>query len=152
MKIKNLILIIIFFFQISCGYKIANSVNDYKFNISDYNLKGDKKINNILERNFKRLKNNNDYSKIFELNFNNKITRSIMSKDTSGKALTYKLKITVDLEILENNNLLNKITFTEKTDYNNTDSKFELKQYEDILTEDLVDQIIIQINNYLSSI
>ena len=152
MKIRNLILIIIFFFQLSCGYKIANNINDYKFKISDYNLKGDKKINNILDRNFKKFKDNKDFSKTFEININNKIKRSIESKDSSGNALTYKLEITVELNVLNNQNLVNEITFIEKTNYNNTDSKFELKQYEDILIQDLIDQIIIKINNYLSSI
>ncbi len=152
MKIRNLILIIIFFFQLSCGYKIANNINDYKFKISDYNLKGDKKINNILDRNFKKFQDNKDFSKTFEININNKIKRSIESKDSSGNALTYKLEITVELNVLNNQNLVNEITFIEKTNYNNTDSKFELKQYEDILIQDLIDQIIIKINNYLSSI
>ena len=152
MKIRNLILIIIFFFQLSCGYKIANNINDYKFKISDYNLEGDKKINNILDRNFKKFQDNKDFSKTFEININNKIKRSIESKDSSGNALTYKLEITVELNVLNNQNLVNEITFIEKTNYNNTDSKFELKQYEDILIQDLIDQIIIKINNYLSSI
>ena len=32
------------------------------------------------------------------------------------------------------------------------DSKFELKQYENILVRDLIDEITIEINNYLNSI
>ena len=152
MKIRNLILIIIFIFQFSCGYKIANNINDYKFKISDYNLQGDKKVNNILDRNFKKFQNNEDFSKTFEINIINKVKRSIESKDSSGNVLTYKLEITVELDVLNNQNLVNEIIFIEKTNYNNTDSKFELKQYEDILIQDLIDQIIIKINNYLSSI
>jgi len=152
MKITNLILIILFFFQLSCGYKIANNLNDYKFKVSDYKLQGDKKINNILDRNFKRLNYINDYSKTFELNLTSEVKSSIIAKDTSGNALAYRLKITIELEVFENKNFVNKILFSEETDYNNNDSKFELKQYEDILTQDITDQIITKINNYLSSI
>ena len=152
MKIKNFILVNTLILQLSCGYKLANNISDYKFKISDYELKGDKKVNNILERNFKRLQNPDDFSKIFKLNINNTVNRTIMSKDTSGNALTYKLEVKVDIEVLNNENSINKISFIEKTDYNNTDSKFELKQYEDILIQDLMDQIIVKINNYLSSI
>ncbi len=62
------------------------------------------------------------------------------------------MEVKVDLKILKNDNLLNEISFIEKTNYDNTDSKFELKQYEEILLQDLVNQIVFQINNYLSTI
>ena len=58
MKSSKLILIILLFSQISCGYKIANNVNDYNFNILKYQLSGERKVNNILERNFKRFQKN----------------------------------------------------------------------------------------------
>ena len=62
------------------------------------------------------------------------------------------MEVTVDIKVFKNDNLLNEISFIEKTNYDNTDSKFELKQYEDILLQDLVNQIVFQINNYLSTV
>ena len=44
------------------------------------------------------------------------------------------------------------ISFNEETNYAAAQSKFELKQYEEILTRDLVNQIILEINNYLSTV
>ena len=78
--------------------------------------------------------------------------RSTTSKDSSGNILTYKLEIVIKLKIFENSNLINEISFNESTDYNNTTSKFELKQYEDILLQDLTNQLIVKINNHLSTV
>ena len=152
MKIYKITTLIIIFFLSACGYKIANNIEDYKFSVSKYNLKGEKKINNILDRNFKRFVKNENSIKVFEIESTSKFDTSIMSKDSTGKAASYKMEITIDLNISSNNDLLKRISFNEKTNYDNTDSKFELKQYEDIILQDLVDKIVFQINNYLSTI
>lgn len=152
MKINRFILILLLSFHSACGYKIANNLENYNFKILDYKLEGVREINNILEGNFKRFKKNENSSKIYSLESNSKLTKSITSKNISGDALTYKLEILVTLKVLENSALLEEISFRETTNYNNTDSKFELKQYEDILVQDLMDQINSQINNYLSSL
>ena len=153
MKIFKIILIFLFFFQVSCGYKIVNKLDNFKFKIINYKLTGEKKINNILEKNFKRFKNNDAISTSdFIIHANNKIDRSITSKNTSGEALSYNLKISINIKIYEDGNQLNEITFNESTSYDNLDSKFELKQYENILIQDLTDQMVIKINNHLNSL
>ena len=152
MKINKIILITLLFFQVACGYKIVNNVDGYKFNISTYELKGERKINNILKRNFKRFQDNPNSKKKFNIKSHSNVNKSITSKNISGDALTYEMKVLVEIDLLENNNTIKKITFEEKTDYNNNTSKFELKQYEDILLQDLTNLIIFNINNYLSSI
>ena len=150
--IRKIILIILLFLQFGCGYKIANNSDYYKFQILSYELTGEKKINNILERNFKRFDDNKNSSSAYELKSDSKMIRSITSKDSSENVLTYKLEIIIKLEIFENDNLISKISFNEKTDYNNTTSKFELKQYENILIEDLTNKLLVQINNHLSTV
>ena len=153
MKIFRIILITLFFFQTSCGYKIVNNLDNFKFNIIDYKLSGEKKINNILDKNFKRFKNNISQSTSnFIVNANSSINRSITSKNSSGEALSYNLKITIIIEVYENNNLLTKFIFNESTSYDNLNSKFELKQYENILIQDLTNEIIYEINNKLNSL
>ena len=153
MKVFRIILITLFFFQTNCGYKIVNNLDNFKFEIIDYKLTGEKKINNLLDKNFKRFENNDSQSiSNFIIHADSSINRSIISKNSSGEALSYNLKITIVIEIYENNNLLNKTTFNENTTYDNLDSKFELKQYENILIQDLTDQIIFKINNKLNSI
>ena len=60
--------------------------------------------------------------------------------------------ISIEIEVFENGEMINRTKFTEKTDYSTAESKFELKQYEDILLKNLVDQIVFKINSYLGSI
>ena len=150
--IKKIILITLLLLQLGCGYKVANNSSYYKFQVLNYELTGEKKINNILDKNFKRFKDNKNSSLIYELFSNSKILRTITSKDSSENVLTYKMEVTIELKIFKDKNLIDEISFNEKTDYNNMTSKFELKQYENILLQDLTNEIIVQINNHLSSI
>ena len=149
--IRKIILIILLFLQFGCGYKIANNSDYYKFQILSYELTGEKKINNILRRNFDRFKDNINSPSVYRLTSESSMIKTITSKDSSENVLTFKLEILIKLEIFENNDLISEISFSEKTDYNNTSSKFELKQYEDILLQDLTNQLIAQINNHLST-
>ena len=54
MKIFKIIIIFLLFFQTGCGYKIVNNLDNFKFKIIDYKLTGEKKINDLLEKNFRR--------------------------------------------------------------------------------------------------
>ena len=153
MKIFKIILIFVFFFQVSCGYKIVNNLDNFKFKIIDYKLTGEKKINNILEKNFKRFESSDAISTSdFIIHANNEINRFITSKNTAGETLSYDLRISIIIEIYENGSLLNEKTCNENTSYDNLDNKFELKQYENILIQDLTNQMVIKINNHLNSI
>jgi len=153
MKIFRIILITLFFFQTNCGYKIVNNLDNFKFEIIDYKLTGEKKINNLLDKNFKRFENNDSQSiSNFIIHADSSINRSIISKNSSGEALSYNLKITIVIEIYENNNLLNKTIFNDNISYDNLNSKFELKQYENILIQDLTNEMIYEINNKLNSV
>jgi len=150
--IRKIILITLLFLQFGCGYKIANNSDYYKFQILSYELAGEKKINNILRKNFDRFKDNINSPSVYRLTSENSMIKTITSKDSSENILTFKLEILIKLEIFEDNNLISEISFSEETDYNNTSSKFELKQYEDILLQDLTNQLIAQINKHLSTV
>ena len=65
--LKKIILIILLFLQFSCGYKIANNSSYYEFQILSYELTGEKKINNILDKNFKRFKDYKNSSSVYKL-------------------------------------------------------------------------------------
>ena len=152
MKIKKIYLLIIFFFQLSCGYKIANNIENYKFFITEYQLNGEREINILLEDNFKRFQQNENLQKAYKLKTNSEIIKTTTSKNTAGDDLTYRIEIFIDVEVTKIDNSKNQISFNGKTDYATAQSKFELKQYEEILTRDLVNQIILEINNYLSTV
>ena len=96
--IRKIFLIILILLQFGCGYKIANNSNYYKFQILSYELTGEKKINNILERNFNRFKNNISVAPVYKLTSDSKMIKSITSRDSSENVLTYKLEIIIKLE------------------------------------------------------
>ena len=152
MKIKKIFLLIIFFFQLSCGYKIANNIENYKFFITEYQLNGEREINILLEDNFKRFQQNENLQKAYKLKTDSRIIKTTTSKNAAGDDLTYKIEIFIDVEVTKIDNSKNQISFNEETNYAAAQSKFELKQYEEILTRDLVNQIILEINNYLSTV
>ena len=136
----------------ACGYKVANNLESYNFKIAEYKLNGEKKINNILERNFQRFNENSDQKNIIKIETNSKLITSVVSKNNAGEPVGYEMKITIQLNIFEKDKLLSNITFNKNTSYDNLSSKFELKQYEIILLKDLTEQIVLQINNHINSI
>lgn len=71
MKIKNIFIILLIFLS-SCGYKAVNNLGGYNFAINEYELSGDKKINFILENNFKKFKSNEKNKSNFKILANSK--------------------------------------------------------------------------------
>ena len=125
---------------------------DYKFEIVKTQFTGNSKVNRKIENYFLRLKKKNDTTRFFEIKTNSQLIKKVTSKNTLGEEASFSIKIIVLLEVFENNENITKSTFEKTVSYNNLNSKFELKQYENILTEDIVDQIILDISTYLSSI
>ena len=152
MKLIKYFLLILLIFSSSCGYKSINNLESYNFVINKYDLTGDKKINYILEKNFKRFQSDENDQLNFKILANSEKNISVLSKNTDGKVSTYNIEVIIELEIYKNQKMINSTVFKEKTSYDNLNSKFELKQYENILLKDLVDQIILKINNYINSL
>tara|TARA_B100000902_G_scaffold246935_1_gene233720 strand:- start:690 stop:1148 length:459 start_codon:yes stop_codon:yes gene_type:complete len=150
MKLKKYILITLLIFSSSCGYKSINNLESFNFVINEYEFTGDKKINYILERNFKRFQSDENNPSNFKILVSSEKNISAVSKNTDGKVSTYNIEVIVELEVFKNQKLVDSNTFKENINYDDLNSKFELKQYENILLKDLVDQIILKINNYIN--
>ena len=151
MRIIKYILLILLIFSSSCGYKAINNLEGFNFVINKYELTGDKKINYILEKNFKRFQSDESDQLSFKILTASEKNISILSKNTDGKVSTYNIEVIIKLEIFENDKLIDTIVFKENSNYDNLNSKFELKQYENILLKDLVNEIVLNINNYINS-
>ncbi len=152
MKKFILLLIIKLFLLTSCGYEIVNNVYDYQFEIKDTQFSGDQNINNKLEKHFSRFKEKNNATRFFDIKINSQLIKKTTSKNSAGEDISYSIKILVDIEITENNKKINTASFEKNINYNSLNSKFELRQYEKVLTNDLVEQIILDLNMYLVSI
>ena len=119
-KISYLLVIIFLAANIfSCsGYKPIFSSSNFKFKIADYTISGDKNLGNKIYSKLKYLEQNNENSDdakdIFIL-INTIKNKNETSKDSSGKALYYKINLSTTIivknYITEEEILNEKLTF-----------------------------------------
>ena len=149
---KQIILLLLLLLS-SCGYEAIyskkNSVN-YDFTVSDLSFVGDKTINlKIKEKlnNYAQDKKEKD----FILRISSTSEKIILSKNTAGDATSFKNSISINVEVLMNNKFKSNFIILESFNYNNTSNKFDLKQHEkDIknnLAEAASDKLIFKLSN-----
>ena len=83
---------------------------------------------------------------------NSIVTKKVTSKNSAGENASFSMKIKVELNIFENNQNIKSSNFEKNTNYNNLNSKFELKQYENVLVNNLTDEILVEMNSFLATI
>ena len=141
--IKNkTIIIFLFLFLSACGYQIVNSTKNNNIYIADYSLDGDKFINRILGKNFSK-NNNIAAKKRFTINTFSTVEKTINSKNKSGESISHTININIEFEILKDNNIIKVLELKESNSYNASENKFEQKQYERVLIENMVQNILI---------
>ena len=141
--IKNKIIIFfLFLFLSACGYQLVSNTANNDIYIADYNLDGDKFINRILEKNFS--KNNNITAKNrFTVNTFSTVEKIINSKNKSGESVALTITINIKFEILKDNNIIKVLELKDNNSYSASENKFEQKQYERVLIENMVQNILI---------
>ena len=149
MRILTIIFFIKLIFLSSCGYKIVNNIYDHNFSIKNLELTGNNQINKNLKKFFIKFKNKKDTNKFFDIKIDSSLIKKTTSKNSAGEDNSFSMKVLIKISILENNKIKNSSSFEKNISYNNLSSKFELKQYEKVLINDLTDQIILDINDYL---
>ena len=92
----------------------------------------------------KSLSNENAQNNL-NINLISKKEKNIISKNKSGEAEIFELSISVIIEINESNK-----TFIGTQNYNNIENKFELKEYEIEIEEQIINQIIDDILIHLA--
>ena len=136
---------ITFFFIIglsACSYKPIFSEQNYGFEIEKIILNGEKDINRIINSKLKSIKSDGEIEKErYTLVIQSKKSREIVSKDSKGDPLKFKLIIFVEYEVSKNGNLLLNNKIEKNNVYNNETDKFELEQTEDIILEKLTESI-----------
>ena len=139
---------IICLFLVSCGFQsiYVSDKSDFSFNKS--NALGEIKISKDIISNLSGLKKDDGkYELIIETAFKKEIT----SKNKKGDPEVFDMSLDVNVTLKKDNNILTN-RFREKLSYNNLKSKFELKQYENNLKSNLVQEITQDILIYLKSI
>jgi len=138
-KIK---IIIIFLLLSACGYQIDNNEVNTDIYIANYNLKGDKYINRVLSKSLSRSKNTNAKNEFTVTTFS-EVEKTVNSKNKSGENVNLTLNINIKFEIFNNNNLIKTLELKDSANYNSSNNKFEQKQYERVLIENMVENILV---------
>ena len=149
---KQIILLLLLLLS-SCGYEAIyskkNSVN-YNFSVSELNFVGDRTVNlKIKEKlnNYAQAKKDKD----FILRISSTSEKITLAKNTAGDATSFKNSVSVNVEVLMNNKFKSNFIILESFNYNNISNKFDLKQLEkDIknnLAEAAADKLIFKLSN-----
>ena len=135
--------LLILIFLEGCGYEPVYSSKNFLFKVGKIEYENSQ-INNQIVRSLKSLSNQNAQN-ILDLKLNSKKEKRIVSKNKSGDAEIFELKILVDVVI--NNQ---QKSFSSSQTYNNNENKFELNQYEIEIEKQIINGIIDDILIYLA--
>lgn len=145
---KILIPVIIILFLKSCGYTpIFTSKNlDINFNNIDYKKNA---LNKSFARSIKSLSNINS-SNFYDVEINAESNRTTVAKDSKGNAEVYKLELSLEITLIgKNNESKIKETFMKSVNYKNSSDKFQLKQNENNLIDQMTQGILQDILKFV---
>jgi len=146
------ITILIFFIMLSgCEYKPIFSTNKSNFAITEIKFVGEKKIASKINNNLKIYNNTENKNIFYKLEIYVNKEKNIITKDSKGNPKIFETKILVDFVVLENNEIKNKKKFVKNFTYNNNSNKFDLKQYEKSIEDNLINEIVSKIILHLHS-
>ncbi len=145
-KLKKIFIFPIFFlFFLSCGYTPIFSKKDVNFNIENIKFLGDKNVNEKINYSLSNYKNKSDKEKKVSLIINSSKKTYVTSKNPKGEAQTNKINIDTNVKIiLSENNFLVK-NFYKSSTYAVIDRKSKQKIIENKLTENMSNEIALQI-------
>ena len=127
-----------------CGYTpiYSSKSNSFKINNIEYE---DNRINQKIVKSLKSISNDNSSNEI-DLIISSSKEKRILSKNKSGKAEIFELRINLNVTYLNRVKTLNM-----KQNYSNVDNKFQLKEYEKIIEKQLIDELVDSLINYLTN-
>tara|TARA_B100000795_G_C22780498_1_gene432040 strand:- start:845 stop:1297 length:453 start_codon:yes stop_codon:yes gene_type:complete len=150
MRMKKLILILIFFALTNCGYKpMFSKSNNLDFGIRNIEMSGDKNVNRKIISLLDLQKGNKE--KKYDLNLISQKTIETAAKDKAGNTSIYRTKINVTFNLLESEILFKSKDFEGSFSYNTMKNKFDLLQYQRTIEINLIESIAEEIKIFLNS-
>ena len=149
---KKIILILSLLILANCGFKSILSTKNVNFKINKIEIQKNDSISSKIKKRLRIYTKNDSSDKIYNLKINSKKNRAITSKDTKGNPLTYEIIISTELEIFIEDKFIKKIAFKKGFNYNNRSNKFDLKQYEKSIKNNLISELSNKIIRYLNSL
>ena len=140
MKNKIILILTIAIILTSCEYQpIYNNsqLKNIKFDFVE--TKGDQQINKLIVNNFKRNQKKLNV-KIYKIKINSKFNKFALAKDKFGSPTDYKLLVTSNFEI-ENDEQKISLVISEEFVYKNLQENYDQSNYESIIKKNLAEQI-----------
>ena len=152
------IIILLIFISGCSGYEPIFNTKDLKFKIMDYSLEGDKILANKIYSKLYNISNasaDEPNTRRFKFLINVAKNKKTTSKDSTGKALKYKIELTTKIEItdISNNKVILNESFSSSSSYGAQDQySGDIKQ-ENIVIKNLINKtfedLVLKILNIL---
>ncbi len=134
---KNIFFVIVFIIFVQCGFKPMFANKEVNFKIEK--IKSNKKIE-IIENRLNNLRITNPKF-FYDLVIDYSESKTTLSKDSQGKSLLLRIKMNLNLKVIENNKIIMEKNYVSNFDYQNLDKKFELSDYENEIKKNMFDEI-----------
>ena len=138
---KKIILFLSFLLFVSCGYQPIFSNKSSNFLIKEIIYDKNDKISLKIKNRLNYLTLTKNYTKVIKLKLESEKKITISSKDKKGNPLVYKMTINNNIEIYSNDEIVNQKNISKDFSYKNTSNKFDLKQYEKTIEDNLIEII-----------
>lgn len=139
-------------FIISCGFTPIYSSKYSNYKIISFEKNINNNLTNYIQDRILMLSNDSAENVLkIDLSFSEDII--VILKDSKGDPKKNRLNINVDLKLFDvKDNLVSSQKFFENFEYNIDDNKFNLKQYEKNIKQNIVEEITQQINTFLAQV
>ena len=151
---RKIITLLLLTFISSCGYNAIYSkknLADSDFSINKISFTGNRDVNLKLKEKLNShtlIKKNKE----FELQIFSIEKKEILAKNISGDPISFKTTIIIEVKILMENRLKNNLQIVESFNYNNNDNKFNLREYERQIRNNLANNAAEKLIQKLSNI
>ena len=138
---KNIITLLLFLLLLQCGYKaVYNKDNLSNIKISVRELNGDTTLNNIINSKLKKY-SSIETEKVYVVDVNTSISKSILSKNTTGEATKLKLNAKMSFKVFFDETSQS-FVFKESINIDNLSDKYKQNNYENLIKRNFVDTVI----------
>ncbi len=144
------ILIVLIILTTSCGYQpiyLNKNIKNFEFN--KIITEGDNNINKQIINSI-GLKESIYDEKLNTLQIKSSYTIEETSKNSKGQVDTYRSRISIDIIIKKNKEIVKNKNFVETFLYNNKENKFELSNYQSDIKDNLINKILEEIVLFLN--
>ena len=138
---NNFIILFLLLILNGCGFEPIYSIkNESDYNIVVVEIKGDKELNNFINRELERISNRTSPNE-YKIKVNSKFDKIIISKDSKGSPLEFELLANIDFEI-DSDNFKKSISFKEKQNMQKISDLFQQRNYELTIKENFAISIV----------